>query len=237
MEKRLSPTWFIEGTIDVEYKRYVLLAYLQEVARYFDQAKLYPALAELIAHHRSLTSFQQQKQAFAEKLPKALTAFDLEQLRLVYQRMEDDPEVLQEVDAIVDTALALVEDYLQAGRDLYDFVEENLRLHPIGVLPLYVDEGYLLVRVGNNRTTSAYRFRLGSFYQGEEKLRTVEMQYIANYSYTLAQTYVQMKHCLIADYPAMPNPAVYALESELAFPRQETLLPIAKRRLLYEVAA
>ena len=46
--KSLSETWFAEGYIDFELKKYTLLAYLQEVNKYFDANKLYPQLADLI---------------------------------------------------------------------------------------------------------------------------------------------------------------------------------------------
>ena len=39
--KSLSETWFAEGYIDFELKKYTLLAYLQHVNSYFNQNKLY----------------------------------------------------------------------------------------------------------------------------------------------------------------------------------------------------
>ena len=40
--KTLSETWFADGYIDFELKKYVLLAYLQEVSKCFNENKLYP---------------------------------------------------------------------------------------------------------------------------------------------------------------------------------------------------
>jgi hypothetical protein len=42
--KKLSDTWFADGYVDFELKKYTLLAYLQEVNKYFNQNKLYPLL-------------------------------------------------------------------------------------------------------------------------------------------------------------------------------------------------
>ena len=44
----LSETWFAEGYIDFELKKYTLLAYLQQVNKYFNENKLYPQLADVI---------------------------------------------------------------------------------------------------------------------------------------------------------------------------------------------
>ena len=46
--KQLSETWFAEGYIDFELKKYTLLAYLQEVDKYFGQNKLNPQLSDVI---------------------------------------------------------------------------------------------------------------------------------------------------------------------------------------------
>ncbi len=45
--KQLSETWFAEGFIDFELKKYTLLAYLQQVSACFNESKLYPQLSDL----------------------------------------------------------------------------------------------------------------------------------------------------------------------------------------------
>jgi hypothetical protein len=48
----------------------------------------------------------------------------------------------------------------------------------------------------------------------------------------LSNTYEQIKYSLIKNRSDLPNPAVYSIETDLAFPVEETLLPIAKRCLV-----
>ena len=45
-------------------------------------------------------------------------------------------------------------------------------------------------------------------------------------------TYEQIKSELLYRKPDLPNPAVYAIETSLKFPLDETLLPVAKRSLV-----
>src|ERR1700744_4838720 len=52
--KTLSETWFADGYIDFELKKYTLLAYLQEINRAFNENKLYPQLPGIV--ERSLHS-------------------------------------------------------------------------------------------------------------------------------------------------------------------------------------
>jgi hypothetical protein len=48
----------------------------------------------------------------------------------------------------------------------------------------------------------------------------------------MAHTYENIKYDLIKNNSTISNPAVYSIETELIFPIEETLLPIAKRRLV-----
>ena len=45
-------------------------------------------------------------------------------------------------------------------------------------------------------------------------------------------SYEQVKAELIRNNDQLPNPAVYSIETGLAFPVDETLLPVAKRSLV-----
>ena len=59
--ERLNENWITENHIDFEYKKYLLLAYLQHVSERFTETKLYPAFGELVQHYRNLVSLRDQK--------------------------------------------------------------------------------------------------------------------------------------------------------------------------------
>jgi hypothetical protein len=88
--KSLSETWFAEGRIDFELKKYTLLAYLQEVNRYFDENKLYPQLADIIFHYNNIVAFRENKKYLQEHFPKKLTGLQMEKLQLIYEQMLED---------------------------------------------------------------------------------------------------------------------------------------------------
>src|SRR6185295_5366474 len=99
--KQLSETWFAEGRIDFELKKYTLLAYLQEVNKYFDENKLYPQLADIIFHYNNIVAFRENKKYLQEHFPKKLTGLQLEKLQLLYQQMIEDDELMQELEEII----------------------------------------------------------------------------------------------------------------------------------------
>ncbi|HVZ24689.1 MAG TPA: hypothetical protein VG842_01455, partial [Sediminibacterium sp.] len=48
----------------------------------------------------------------------------------------------------------------------------------------------------------------------------------------MVNSYQSIKSELIRNRSDLPNPAVYAVETELTMPMEETLLPVAKRSLV-----
>jgi hypothetical protein len=48
----------------------------------------------------------------------------------------------------------------------------------------------------------------------------------------MVNTYENIKYHLIKSRNDLPNPAVYSIETELSYPVDETLLPVAKRVLV-----
>ena len=63
----LSKNWITENHIDFEYKKYVLLAYLQNVSDNFSDHRLYPFLSDLVEHYRSLKILKDNKKNLFER--------------------------------------------------------------------------------------------------------------------------------------------------------------------------
>src|SRR5215467_6294397 len=99
--KNLSETWFAEGSIDFELKKYTLLAYLQEVNKYFTENKLYPQLADVIFHYNNIAAFRENKKFLQEHFPKKLTGMQMEKLQVLYEQMIQDDELMQELEEII----------------------------------------------------------------------------------------------------------------------------------------
>src|ERR1041385_1874 len=99
--RSLSETWFAEGYIDFELKKYTLLAYLQQVNKHFDENKLYPQLADVIFHYNNLVAFRENKKFLQEHFPKKLTGLQLEKLQMLYQQMIEDDELMRELEEII----------------------------------------------------------------------------------------------------------------------------------------
>lgn len=230
--KTLSETWFAEGYIDFELKKYTLLAYLQEVNNCFNENKLYPQLADIIFHYNNLLALRENKKYLQEQFPKKLTGIQLEKLQLLYDQMIEDDELMEELEDIINYSTNTIKTTIRNGTEIYEFVEEKLIIFPIGIIPLGNTEGYFFLSEGHHNTTRVYQYRLSIYEKHDEKYRSIKTEYVDSWQRNLANTYESIKAELVRNKKEFPNPAVYSIETELAFPVDETLLPIAKRSLV-----
>ena len=234
---KLSETWFIEGFIDFELQKYRLLAYLKEVNACFNETKLYPQLSDIIFHYNNLTSFRDNKQFLQNQFPKQLTQIDMQKLELTYEKMLADDELMQELEQITQYGVQQMKTTIDSGAEIYELVEKQLRFEPVGILPLYKNEGYLLIHYGNYSEVRAYSYNITLFEQKDARYRGVRVQYIDSYNKSIANTYEHIKLDIIRTIRTLPNPAVFSIVSPLSVPLDETLLPIAKRVLVKHLAA
>lgn len=230
--KQLSETWFADGYIDFELKKYTLLAYLQEVNRYFNQNKLYPQLSDVIFHYNNLLSFKQNKKFLQDHFPKRLSGIQMEKLQLLYQQMIEDDEMMQELETIIQYAEATIKPTLKNGAEIYELIEDSLVIAPVGLITLENNEGYFFLAGGKTRQTRVYEYRLSIFEKHDEKYRSIRTQFVADWQRSFVNTYESIKASLIKERNHLPNPAVFSIETALQYPVEESLLPIAKRSLV-----
>ena len=230
--KTLSETWFAEGYIDFELKKYTLLAYVQEINKHFGENKLYPQLADLIFHYNNLVAFRENKKYLQEQFPKKLTGVQIEKLQVLYEQMIEDNELMSELENIIQYASGIMKTTISNGTEIYEFVEGQLTITPVGLVPLDVQEGYFFLSSGASKNTWVYQYRLSFFEKREERYRSIKTAYIDRLQRSFSNTYEAIKYSLIKAYQQLPNPAVYSIETDLAFPVEETLLPVAKRSLV-----
>ena len=230
--KSLGINWFIEGSIDFEHKKYILLDYLQEINRHFDKSHLYPNLSDLVFHYNNLLDFKNNKTALQQAFPQRLTKADIEAVKLTYKKIVQDDNSMAEIESIIYYALAKMNPAVETGRNIYDFVESRLVIDPIGLVPLMPYQGYFSLRNGNERTNYIYEYQVTIFENKDDKFRGIHVQFIDTYEQSITTTPESIKLDLIRRRKHLPNPAVYYVQSDITFPLEQTLLPVAKRSLV-----
>ncbi|MEO1254782.1 MAG: hypothetical protein AAFY41_07855, partial [Bacteroidota bacterium] len=90
--ERLKHDWLTDGLIDYEYKKYILLAYLKDIKKRFNQSELYPFMSDLVFHYRNLLKVKQSKELMYESFPETLSKADFNKLQLTYNKIINDDE-------------------------------------------------------------------------------------------------------------------------------------------------
>lgn len=230
--KTLSKNWIVENLIDFEYKKYELLGYLQSIKQDFNDEKLYPALSDLITHYNNLMLIKNNKQLISESFGKFLSKIDLEKLNLIYESIEKDNKLLNEIENIINFSIPQLENHLKEGKDIYNSMEGNMQIEPIGLTPLNTNEGYLFISDGKQKDTFVHQYNISFFEHANEHFRGIHTSYITSFAYSFVNTYESIKLQLIKEKPSFPNPAVFAISSQKQYPLTESFMPIAKRTLV-----
>lgn len=233
----LNKNWITEHQIDFEYKKYLLLAYLQHVSESFTDYKLYPYLGDLVEHYRNLKTLNENKTVLYNLFPERLRSADMEQFKMIYEKIVQDDSIMQEIQDILEYSIPQMERYLREGKKIYDLVEERMKVFPVGVIPLHPESGYLLLKDGSSTDTRVYEFHISIYENPQEKYRGIHVSYLASYEPSLINTFESIKSDLIRYHKNLPNPATFAIETDMAIPFEETFLPLAKRVIVKRIAA
>lgn len=234
--ERLSKDWLTQGLIDFEYKKYLLLGYLKTVKHSFDRVELYPFLADLVFHYRNLLAVKENKTLIRESFPREISLEEFHKLELSYKQMVEDDAVMSELESIIDFSLPQIQRSLQAGSVIYEYVESQCEISPVGVTPLYANEGYLFVTLPPEKETSIYRYQVSIFEGSQEQLRSLNTELIERIEKRPLHTYERLKLELIRKFADMPNPATYLILSRVRVPFSETLMPVAKRLFVKHIS-
>lgn len=235
---RLTLDDFLSAGSDTESARYRILAALKTYKHDFDTNCLYPGLTELIELKGSLNALLQGKTKFQEDLPQTLKEVDLVNKTITFEPLKLSCAPLDDVIEIVQWALPLIDEAITVGTHIYDFVEENVTIKVVGIMPLYLDEGYWFVPDNKASLLHLLHFSLALYESGNERFRSLKTEILK----TLQQTAItkpaeSMKMELMEEHHEIPNPATFVCETGLDFPFKATMLPVAKRKLLLRLAA
>ena len=230
---KLHDDWLTEGIFDFEYKKYVLLDYLQHINGEFTSNRLYPSLQDLKLHLETCTLLQSNKNAIRNSFPKTLKGLDMSAAKLVYEDTLHDDVYLSELNEILDFAIPRFSQTINEGVDRFSEVGENIKISPVGIVPLRTEEGYLFFLNNYERMVTIFRYQLALYNEMRERyLKTVLIDSVRT---SIGTTIEQIKIDLTRKFQAWPNPATYVVESKYDYPLEETLLPVVQRLMVKQM--
>ena len=207
---------------DAEATRYRVLAGLASARSAFTDCRVAPHLSDLVALHRGLSALVSGADAVAR--PGAVVDVDWQAGRLVRERVPAPLAV-----GLARWALPHVEAAIVEGRTVYEFAAEHAALEAVGVVPSYRDEGFLLIR--DDAAVHVLRYRISPLAEADGRYRALRTTRLDTALDPLASPHV-WKATLVKEAPDLAAPAAFCLQAEIDLPVEETLVPVAKRKLL-----
>lgn len=232
---KLSAKWLTENLIDFEYKKYILLAYLKTVKENFKDRRVYPDLTEVREHYLNSLSLHEKKALFQRLIPKKVNGVDWENLNLKYEELTLNNEALNEIEEILDYALPRLQATVSIGSEVYEEIANEMTVSPLGIIPLYKDEGYFFIYLHYSGETKVYQYRLSLFDSYKNEQPRLNTTFIDSFSKSYTKTFTNIKLQLLRENKQLPNPATYLVEAKKEYPLHESLFPIACKKVTKEI--
>jgi len=234
----LSLELFTGAVDDVERTQYQILGGLQKARSAFEEQRVYPHLGRLVKLHGALMTVLERTEEFRTPETGRITRINLEDRSINYEWPELEDTEMQVVEDLIRWSIPHIREAIDEGRAVYEHVEDNMELETVGIVPSYVQEGYLMVPEREEDVLHVLRYKLSIFTEEGERhraLRTVHCKKVEQDGVDVHPSSVKLD--LLEERRDLPNPATYFSNTALNVPYKATLLPVVKRRLIRHLSA
>ena len=228
---------FLSADTDFEINQYKILGGIKGYHSELNKKKIYPALAELINLDSMLEEIFNNKSKLEGSFPKQIVDYDFKDKRIIFEPVDKSSYNMEILFELIEWALPFIKKEIEEAIVLYDFVEKNIEIEHVGIMPLYKDEGYFIITDNKESKLQVHRFECSIFSSKSEKYRSLKTKLVHEVESILENSPESIKLNLIKEYKDLPNPATFICDTDLDFPFSETIFPIAKRKLMARVAA
>ena len=238
--EHISLEIFFDSETDLEMNQYRILAGIKKARTEFGQKKIYPSLATLIKLNRELNQIKDERNCLRQKFPKQIKGFDVKGQKVIYETSKDLEltDSIENIFELIDWALPQINETIEEGTVLFDFVDKNMLLEQVGILPIYKEEGYFMITDNIALELQVHRYECSIFSSGTEKYRSLKTEVVKTEKQGIIKRLPEtIKQEIIKERTDLPNPATYLLDTDLDFPFTETIMPVAKRKMISHIAA
>lgn len=233
---RLSLNLFTKVQDDLEKRQYIILAELKKMSGEFQYYKVYPHLSFLVDLHRTLNEVIGHISDLRNKFPKRISKIDWVNQTIEHDVVFVDGTDLKRVEELIRWAIPHIKKTIQEGVAIHEFVSEGLTVEHVGIVPNYRDEGYFFLPDNKAKKLNLFRFEVSIFQSAEDKYRSLKTKLLKSLKREYAEISPNsVKLDLIKEQQELPNPATFSFQTDLDFSFNNTILPIAKRKLMQKI--
>ena len=232
----LSLDLFTQVSSDYEKHQYLILAGLKKTEEQFYQNKIYPHLMELVKLYKSLNEIKKKLEDLRKEFPKKIKNIDLVNRKIEYEVVFVEDSDINLAEDLINWALPYIQKVLEKGVTIHEFVEKDLSIEHVGIVPNYKEEGYFFIPDRLASELRLYQFELSIFQSSDDSYRSLKTEHVKSLELGMAMfSPNSIKLELIREKKDLPNPATYNFDTNLEFPFNETIFPVAKRKLMQKI--
>ena len=138
----MKPYWFLEDPIDLEYKYYVLMAYLMKIKDHFDKPGFEKYFKNILSIKRDLESFI-KKTEFSQKTLSKMTE---EEKEYFHNLLDKNLDVIGEVEEIAKNSLTTIDEFLEKNEEFYERYNSLVSVESYCSKYNLWDQGFLVIR-------------------------------------------------------------------------------------------
>jgi hypothetical protein len=228
----LSIEHFLTAGTDLERAQYTILGALRSVKDDFARSAIYPHLSDLIDLHKTLRNLLDQLGGIRGAIPTPIESINPDSEETIQREEAPDLGAVGILTELIAWSLPKVTDIIEEGKTIFEFVDASLHVEQVGILPGYTEEGYLIIPDRAADELCVFRYVMSSVTRANERYRSLRTRPIKRMADRKVIPPQHLKLELAREQPDLPNPATYYVDSELEFPFDQTVMPIAKRKLM-----
>ncbi len=236
MSHSLDIDLFTHLQSDFESQQYKILAGLKSITDDFQMNKIYPHLSHLVELYTTLDDILNRLRDLRDEFPKRIKKIDFVNEVIEHEVVFVSGSDLSKVEDLIEWGLPLIKAKIEEGKTIYEFVNDEIKLEEVGIIPNYTDEGYFFVPDNEESKLLLYQYELTVFESSQDKYRALKTAFLKGLEQGEAyRSPNAIKLDLIDENKELPNPATFAFNTDLDFPFRETIFPVTKRKLLQQL--
>lgn len=224
---------------DWETNQYKILIKVREWFSNFNKNKLFPSIEEAIQLNLALEDLLRENIECKLWFDNEIRGQNGNERVVVFEKAHQVGNQLDKLLNFINWALQLNRPVLEEGRIIKNFVEDNLRITRVSsVEKNFHGKGYFSLPDNKNRMLNIYLYEIIWDWSQEDLYQRIQSHLVNSIPQTQIHNYVEEWITKFINHSQdLHEPVAYIIETDLDFPFNETMFPIAEEKLLKHLAS
>lgn len=219
---------------DWESNQYKILIKVKEWSLNFNRNKLFPSIEEAIQLNLALEDLLRENIECKIWFDNEIRGRNINERVVVYEKAHQVGHQLDKLLNFIDWALQLNRPVLEEGRIIKNFVEDNLLVKRVSrVEKNYHGKGYFSIPDNKKELLNIYLYEIIWDWSQENLHQRITSNLVNSVQLkTITSSVEELMINFISYSKDMHEPVAFVIQSDIDFPFQETMFPIAEEKLL-----